>query len=90
MDDRTRKYVERLDALNRRPLAERLEDDVSQYRDRSPQEIAATVEAVCETAWEIIKNRPDFERALAYRDQPAADFEAIWRALVRRRLEQLR
>lgn len=89
MDERTKKYVERLDELNRRPLAERLEDDVSAYRGRTPKQVAATVAAVCETAWEILRSRPDFDRALAYRDPPAADFEALWRQLVKRRREQL-
>lgn len=89
MDERTRNYVARLDALNRRPLAEQLEDEVSAYRALSPKQVGITVAAVCETAWEILRNRPDFQRALSYRDPPAPDFEALWQKLVRRRRAQL-
>jgi hypothetical protein len=90
VDDRTRKYVERLDRLNARPLAEQLEDDVAPYRDLSPAERARTVEAVLRASWQILRSRADFREVIAQRDEPAPDLESIWKRLMDRHREERR
>jgi len=85
MDERTRRYVARLDAARARSRAEQLEDDVAAYRGLTPAERAHTVESVCRSAWQILKSRPDFKRALEVRDPPAPDFDQVWRGLMARR-----
>ena len=88
VDERTRRYAARLDALNARPLREQVEDDVAAYRGLSPEERAKTVERVLRAAWQILRSRPDFERAVRLRDPPAPDFDRIWSALLQKRQEQ--
>lgn len=85
MDERTRRYVERLDQARARPRAEQLEDDVGPYRGLSPSERARTVESVCRSAWQILTARPDFRRAVSYRDPPASDFADLWQRLMSQR-----
>lgn len=85
MDERTRKYVARLDALNRRPLAERIEDDVAHFRNRSIEAHARITEDLVRGAWKILKTRPDFRKVLDYRDPAAPDFDAVWDRLMKQR-----
>lgn len=88
MDERTPRYVERLDASRRRPLVEQLEDDVASYRNLTPAQRSATVDAVLRAGREVLRVRPDFRQAIAWRDPPAPDFPALWARLMERRRAQ--
>jgi hypothetical protein len=83
--DAVRSYVARLDEALKRPLAEQLEDDVGQYRGLTMEQRARIVEGLIRSGWEILRSRPDFERANAREDPRAADLDAIWRRLMARR-----
>lgn len=83
MDERVRKYVERLDRARRRPLAEQLEDDLAPLRGISFEERARLIKAVCAAASKLIESRPDRDRVLAYQDPLPAESQARWLRLVR-------
>lgn len=90
MDERVRRYVERLDAARRRPLAEQLEDDLGPLRGVSMAERARLVKAVCGAAWKLIQARPDRDRVLAHQDPIPSDSQTHWRRLVRETAAQRR
>ena len=67
-----------------------VEADVAPFRELPIEERAAILASVCRDAWRILTSRPDFERAVQFRDARSAESEATWLALVaqhRRRLE---
>jgi hypothetical protein len=85
--DAVRAYVARLDKAANRPLAEQLEDDVGQYRGLTMEQRAQTVEGLIRSGWQVLRSRPDFEKANAWEDPPSADLEEIWRRLMARRAQ---
>jgi hypothetical protein len=76
-----RRYVGRLDA-GRQRLVDEVEADVAGYRGLTMEQRGRIVADLADTAWRILKARPDHERALAWQDPMPADFDAIWKRLV--------
>ncbi len=85
MDERTRRYVERLDRSLARPLAEQLEDEVGPYRGLTMQQRARVLEGLCRAAWVVLSTRPDRDAVLRFPEPGAADLETIWRRLMKQR-----
>ena len=84
-----RRYLEALDA-RRRTLADEVEDDIAPCRGLSLEERDARLAALCRSAWAILSARPDFARAVEYRDPRPADFPEKWQApMERRRRERI-
>jgi len=87
MDERSRRYVERLDRLRERPLAQQLEDDIAPFRHLSLEERARVLESVCAAAWKTLSSRPDFETAAKYQVPLSAESSSTWRKLVQQARE---
>lgn len=83
MDERVRRYLDRLDAARARPLAEQLEDDLAPLRGISIEDRARLVKSVCAAARKLIDARADRERILGHQDPLPAESEARWLRLVR-------
>jgi hypothetical protein len=79
--DRIRRYVQRLDEA-RRTLAGEISDDVDPVRGLSVKERGDWIASVCRSAWAILASRPDAERVIGMREDPAPDFRAKWTALM--------
>ena len=80
-DERTRRYVERLDA-RRRTLREEIEDDVAPVRGLTLEQRGAWVASACRSAWDILRARQDAMHAIDQDEPPAPDFPAKWAALM--------
>ena len=86
-DDRekTRRYVERLDARFR-TLRDEVEEDVARIRGLSADEVDRRLAALVQSAWRVLEELPDEERRrLLARDPPAPDFATTWQRLVERK-----
>jgi hypothetical protein len=79
--DRVRSYVRRLDDA-RRTRAREIADDVDPVRALSMRERGEWIASVCRSAWSILASRPDAQRIVAMREEPAADFRPKWDALM--------
>jgi len=79
--DRTRRYVQRLDEA-RHTRAREIAADVDPVRGLSLQERGDWIASVCRSAWSILASRPDAERVIGLREDPAPDFGTKWMALM--------
>ena len=61
-----------------------VEADVAPARGLSMAERGRRPAAACQSGWAILRARPDFERAVSWRDPRPEDFEAIWSRLMTR------
>jgi hypothetical protein len=65
--------------------AAEIEEDVADYRGLTPEENDAVVCGLARSAIEILRGRPDLAEAMAEREPPAADYDAIMARLRRKR-----
>jgi hypothetical protein len=66
-------------------LADEVEEDVADYRRLTPEDDDVVVSGLARSAMEILRNRVDFEEAMAEEEPPAPDYDALMQRLIARK-----